>query len=124
METTNPNRSQKPLAPEQISAEEKEEQKRRRFIWLLVLGLTMLAVIGTIFYWVIKSAGGDANASEDETSFFTLTPIWVAVFLPLFGRKKMGTKVTTSQRWLLISVLALTVLLVLGTGLLWYYSAS
>ncbi|NQU77936.1 hypothetical protein HQ544_04550 [Candidatus Falkowbacteria bacterium] len=112
---------QKPYPPpEQPQQEEKE--KKRKIILAIILGLTVLMVIGTIVFKEtgIRTGGGSGN-DDSGFPFFVLFPIWIALIPALKKNKK---PVSPNRKKVLIAIVILTVLLVLGTALFVFLRAK
>jgi len=78
---------------------------------LLALGVLVLAVLVTAIFLRGGSGGGDGS----NTSFASMLPIWIAVFIPLIANRNQQKETTPNQKKYLALAVGLTVLLVLGT---------
>ena len=92
---------------------ENNKKWKKMLLWLAA-GLFVLAVALTI-YWK-KSNGVDSGGDSDDSSFTSLIPIWVAIFIPLIAsQSKKKSEMTEGKRKLMIGLLIGVVVLVIIT---------
>jgi len=91
---------------------QKAPKKLNKILLSATVGLVLLAVVVTMVFW--KKGSGNGGGGDDDTSIAPFIPIWVAVFIPLFARRKKEP-LTGGRKKIVIAALILTALLVLGT---------
>lgn len=81
---------------------------------LLVLGFTLMLVLGTVVFFIKDKSG---SGGGDSSSSSSLLPIWVAIFIPIIIAQNKNKKPLNPKQQKLITyslVGGLTLLLILG----------
>ncbi|MBT3413297.1 MAG: hypothetical protein HOJ15_00445 [Candidatus Jacksonbacteria bacterium] len=101
---------------EEKNLEKKEISGKKKGLLILAVGLTVIAVIGTIVFVLLNRKGGGGSGDDSGSSIATMIPIWAAVFIPIIASKNKDKNESSShKKAILIGAVGLTVLLVLGT---------
>ncbi len=89
------------------------DKKWKKYLLWLTAGLTVLAVVLTI-YW--KKESGVDSSDDSDSSVTSLIPIWAAAFIPLIAsRNKNKAEMSEGKRKLMVGLLIGVVVLVLIT---------
>jgi|GEM_PF-986555 hypothetical protein len=104
------------------------QKKNKKALIILITGAFIFAaIIGFSLFLVIKGRGlANESRGNSNSSFASMIPIWVAVFIPIMAaKKKKGQeqkKISLKQKRYLRILVILSVLLVLATIFAWGYN--
>lgn len=99
----------------------KMNSKTLKYILVGLVTLQVVALAGTLI--INKNKGESVSSSDSGSSFASMLPIWVAIFVPLFASKKKK-KPTTEQEKVKMFLLLIGLAVLVLFGMLAFFFTS
>ena len=100
--------------------EKQSAQGKNSKVAIVVAALVFLLIGGlALFAKLSDGGGGDA---DDAIAFVPFLPIWIAVFIPLFIKKKKGTTSEDKKKVVIYIAVGIAVLLTFTAGLIIFFA--